>query len=371
MSYKFEKPLRLIELFAGYGSQALALDYLKIPYESWAVCEFEPAAVQSYNDLHGTNFPVSDVREWTSEDLNVIDTDQYKYLLTYSFPCQDLSLAGVQRGMIKGSNTRSSLLWEVQRLLQECKDSEKYDLPQYLVMENVPQVCADKNLGPFTEWCQFLCDLGYDNYYKILDAQDYGIPQHRERCFMVSILKSEGKKFAFPKKQPLMKTVRDYLETDIDLSEYILSDELLNSIRTTTFKARNFVTLNVKGDVVPTLLATDYKGPQFKKIIRVGTCEAYSYEQSQRIYSSSGVIVTLPSTAVDDAIIKIQDHDKYRQLTEHEYFRLMGVRDEDYAKLTVSKKNRYKQAGNSIVVDVLMAIFTNLFLNDCKVNKLF
>ena len=100
-----ENPLRLIELFAGYGSQALALKYLGIPFEHHFVCEFDKYAIQSYNDIHGTDFEVSDIKNISAEDLNITDTENYKYLLTYSFPCTDLSMAGKRKGMQRGSGT--------------------------------------------------------------------------------------------------------------------------------------------------------------------------------------------------------------------------------------------------------------------------
>lgn len=93
------KNLRLIELFAGYGSQALALKYLGVPFEHHFVCEFDKYAIQSYNDIHGTDFEVSDIRNIHADNLNIIETDKYKYLMTYSFPCTDLSLAGKRAGM--------------------------------------------------------------------------------------------------------------------------------------------------------------------------------------------------------------------------------------------------------------------------------
>ena len=111
-----DKPLRLIELFAGYGSQALALDYLNIPYESWFVCDSDKYAIQSYNDIHNTNYIPTDITKINANNLNIVDTENYDYLLTYSFPCTDLSVAGKQEGMTKGSGTRSGLLWEVERL---------------------------------------------------------------------------------------------------------------------------------------------------------------------------------------------------------------------------------------------------------------
>ena len=216
-----DKPIRLIELFAGYGSQALALKYLGIPFEHHFVCEFDKYAIQSYNEIHGTDFPVSDVTQITAKDLNITDTDKYKYCLTYSFPCTDLSLAGKQMGMQRDSGTRSSLLWEVERLLKECGDN----LPQYLLMENVPQVIGKDNIGLFSEWTTFLNQLGYDNYYELLNAKDFGVPQNRERCFMVSILRTENKKFAFPKPRKLELRLKDVLEDEVDERYYINSDK--------------------------------------------------------------------------------------------------------------------------------------------------
>lgn len=217
-----QQPIRLIELFAGYGSQALALKYSNIPFEHHFVCEFDKYAMQSYNDIHGTNFEVSDIRNIHADDLNIVETDKYKYLMTYSFPCTDLSLAGKRKGMQRDSGTSSSLLWEVERLLKECKE-----LPQYLLMENVPQVISKDNIKLFGEWTSFLTKLGYRNQYKLLNAKDFGVPQNRNRCFMVSILKSENKDFVFPKPKKLEKRLKDVLEPCQDIGEqyYIKSEK--------------------------------------------------------------------------------------------------------------------------------------------------
>lgn len=220
-----QQPIRLIELFAGYGSQALALKYSGIPFEHWFVCEFDKYAMQSYNDIHETNFECTDVCEITADDLNIVETDKYKYLLTYSFPCTDLSLAGKRAGMDRDSGTRSSLLWQVERLLTECKE-----LPQYLLMENVPQVVSKDNLALFSEWTSFLSKLGYQNQYKILNAKNFGVPQNRERCYMVSILKSENKVFTFPKPKPLTKRLKDVLEKKADEKYYINTEKAQNLI---------------------------------------------------------------------------------------------------------------------------------------------
>ena len=116
------KKIRLIELFAGIGAQAAALRNIGADFEHYRVCEFDKYAVKSYNAVHGTNFKTSDIRDLHAEDLGIVETDKYTYIMTYSFPCTDLSLAGKREGMQKGSGTRSGLLWEVERLLTECKN---------------------------------------------------------------------------------------------------------------------------------------------------------------------------------------------------------------------------------------------------------
>lgn len=133
---KIDKPIRLIELFAGYGSQAMAMRNIGADFESYFVCEFDEFAVKSYNAVHGTDFRKTDIRDVHGSDLRIVDKDKYCYLMFYSFPCTDLSLAGKQQGMSKGSGTRSGLLWEVERILYELKESDS--LPDILCCENVP-----------------------------------------------------------------------------------------------------------------------------------------------------------------------------------------------------------------------------------------
>lgn len=142
------KPIRLIELFAGYGSQAMALKRIGAKFEHYRVVEFDKYAIASYNTVHGTNFPTMDITKVRTDDLNIVDTDKYCYMMTYSFPCTDLSVAGKQAGMSKGSGTRSGLLWEVERILIEIRDGNG-ELPQILFMENVPQVHSQDNMPDF------------------------------------------------------------------------------------------------------------------------------------------------------------------------------------------------------------------------------
>lgn len=222
--FEITKPIRLIELFAGVGSQAMALRDIGVNFEHHKVVEFDKYAVDSYNAIHGTDFPIMDVTKIKGEDLEIADIDEYCYILTYSFPCQDLSIAGKGKGMTKGDNTRSGLLWEVERLLNETKH-----LPQVLLMENVPEVVGEKNLKDFQDWQLFLEIKGYSNYADILNAKDFGVAQNRERCFMVSILGEWN--YKFPQPRPLTKSIKDYLEDEVAEKYYIKSQKATDLIQ--------------------------------------------------------------------------------------------------------------------------------------------
>ena len=225
---KIDKKIRLIELFGGIGAQASALERLeakgKLPcgFEHYRMVEIDKYACKSYNAVHGTAFKPMDITKIRGEDLGIIDTDRYIYILTYSFPCQDLSLAGMQKGMAKGSGTRSGLLWEVERLIRECEQ-----VPQILLMENVPQVIGKKNLDDFKDWLCFLESYGYCNKYQLLNAKDYGIPQNRNRCFMVSWQGNFS--YHFPPKIELELRLEDMLEDNVD-EKYYLKDDVVEKM---------------------------------------------------------------------------------------------------------------------------------------------
>lgn len=272
-----DKPIRLIELFAGYGSQALALKYLGANFEHWKICEWAVKSIQAYKDLHfgddNTDYSATKTQDEVinylyskgisanynepmtidqinrlgeekqrviynnliathnlvsvcnchASDLEISDTDKYTYIMTYSFPCQDLSLAGKGLGMEKGSGTRSGLLWEVERILDECNGN----LPQILLMENVPEVIGTNNSEHFSQWVAKLDSLGYKSKWEILNAKDYGVPQNRARCFMVSWLGNYY--YDFPKKVKLEKRIKDILETNVD-EKYYLNDDTIERI---------------------------------------------------------------------------------------------------------------------------------------------
>lgn len=283
-----KKPIRLIELFAGIGTQYQALKRIGTNVESYLISDWNipsniayRAMLKAVNDIPEeidytaglTRVEVEDKlialglsldgknpllkktlkrknEKWQrdilnsfyythnlgsitnihAEDLKITEKDKYDYYMTYSFPCQDLSLAGKQAGMKKGSGTRSGLLWEVERLLQESTD-KGLELPDVLLMENVPQVCSGKNKEDFEDWKNFLSSLGYKNFVKILDAADFEVPQSRKRCFMVSILKDVS--YEFPEAIPLTRCISDILEIEVDEKYYIntpKAKELIQSL---------------------------------------------------------------------------------------------------------------------------------------------
>lgn len=202
--------IRLLELCAGYGSQALALKNLGIEVYS-EIAEFDKYASQAYMQLHGETKNYGDIYTIDESKLPYFD------MITYSTPCQDFSSAGKQAGGDKGSGTRSSLLWECERIIRAVK-------PKFLLMENVKNLLSKKHCHNFNEWFKVLEDMGYTNYYKVLNAKDYGIPQNRERIFCVSIL--GGGQYLFPNPKPLEKRLKDMLEPCVDEKYYLSADKV-------------------------------------------------------------------------------------------------------------------------------------------------
>ena len=392
MNLKIAKPIRLIELFAGIGSQAKALERLGANFEHYRICEFDKYAIKSYNAIHGTDFVTSDITKITAEDLGIVDTDQYTYICCYSFPCQDLSLAGKGKGMAKGDNTRSGLLWEVERLLNECTE-----LPQILLMENVTQVHGKNNKEHFDQWIEFLESKGYSNYWKDLNSKDYGIPQSRNRCYMVSILGNYT--YSFPTPIPLEKTLGDILDENVD-NRYFLTEEKCHKIARWNAQQNPFEKVNGMESISPTLTARgagEYHSgmilvsPHLRKttnirgtILQQEVCRkalemtkpydiidyTYSNARLREIESGKGLqlknkndssISCTLTTRPGNFAVRIPN-DMFRVITPLESWRLMGFSDEDChrAATVCDDKRLYRQAGNSIVVDVLYYIFREM-----------
>lgn len=367
------KPIRLIELFAGYGSQAMALKRIGAKFEHYRVVEFDKYAIASYNAVHGTDFPTMDITKVHAEDLNICDTETFTYLLTYSFPCTDLSVAGKQAGMSKGSGTRSSLLWEVERILTEIRDSNG-ELPQILFMENVPQVHSQDNMPDFRKWLDFLESLGYTNYYQDLNAKNYGVAQNRERCFMFSFLGEYN--YHFPQPIPLTKRIRDYLEGVVDKKFYV-SDKALKGFAEHAKKQKEkgygfHAVIKDVDDISSTIKSRYYKDGSDCLLKVAGKINS---SQDGKVVYTDGIALTLTSghcnvpKIAEPTIRKSYESEKLqhsiRKLTPRECGRLMGVSDEDIDKMAAVNNNTqlYKQFGNSIVVDVMCAMFKNLNIN--------
>lgn len=493
--YIINKPIRLIELFGGYGSQHFALKYLNANVEHWKLVEWAVNSIQAYKDAHcyndNTNYSESlnkqelidylynkgissnynepmtydqikrknedwlrqvynniiatknivDITKTKASDLEIVDTDKYEYIMTYSFPCQDLSLAGLGKGMARDSGTRSGMLWEVERILDECEN-----LPQILLMENVPEVKGTNNVKYFNEWQHKLESLGYKNYHQNLIATDYGIPQTRNRTFMVSILGEYS--YTFPRPIPLKLKLKDMLESNVE-EKYYLSDKFIKMI-TINKDTENYIeweringqlehlsraykedksvcTLHTKSNEVKILetsgglmipettkkgyaIANDGDGvyinrPHQKRgVVQKGKIQTLKTSPDTGVVVSDNLKTQLCNTLIEKGMVKENDVIKHsytdqimsgdkkfvemnnimptmttrpdclgvttkeqeqlriRKLTPKECFRLMGVKDEDYERIAKNQSDSslYHLAGDSIVINVLMAIFKEM-----------
>lgn len=207
--------IKVNELFAGIGAFRKALERLNIPHEIVGISEIDKYAIKSYEAIYGTTRNYGDISKVAKLD--------YADLWTYGFPCQDISQAGHQAGIIKGE-TRSGLLYEVERLLSVA--AEHGELPKYLILENVKNLVGRKFIKQFEAWLAWLDELGYNSYWQVINAKDCGIPQNRERVFAVSIRKDIDTGFVFPQPQSLQCSMDDFLEENVE-EKYFLSDAFL------------------------------------------------------------------------------------------------------------------------------------------------
>ena len=308
--------IKILELFGGIGACSSALTRLGIDYEIADYVEIDKYAVKSFNAIHDTNFEPQDICKWDKD----IEVD----LIMHGSPCQDFSLAGKQAGGDKDSGTRSSLMYETIRIVDKLK-------PKYVIWENVKNLLSKKHIHNFNAYLERIDQLGYTNYYQVLNAKDYGIPQNRERVFTISVRKDIDKNFVFPPKQELKLKLKDMLEDEVD-EKYYLSDEMVDKIRYNKFDSEENIEF-------PKILDDRDKGWGIK------------------------ISDICPTQRANRSGIKCIEKDlRIRKLTPKECWRLMGFNDEDFEKASQvnSKTQLYKQAGNSIVVNVLMAIFKEL-----------
>jgi len=328
--------IKVLETFSGVGAQRMALKKANIPHEVIGISEIDQFSIKSYEAIHGSVFNYGDISKINVESLPDFD------LLTYSFPCTDISQAGKMNGLKKGSGTSSSLLWETQRIIE-------HKLPKYLLMENVKNLVNKRFIDDFKEWVKYLEELGYQSEWKVINAQDHGVPQNRERVFMVSML-TDTFDFSFPEKKPLNKNLSNIIEKDADEKYFFKQDK--------------------QSEFVPSEKSREVSF--HKKLILSGKIEHKGwFDQMKRVYDVNGASPTLTTMQGGNRQPKIIDPNYngdgigLRKLTPLECWRLMGFSDDDFNKSKqsgMSDSQLYKQAGNSIVVDVLVDIFKNMFL---------
>ena len=373
--------IRVFEAFAGVGSQRMALRNLGIDHEVVAIAEIDKFAIKSYEAIHGETNNLGDISQIETADIPDHD------LFTYSFPCQDISVAGQGLGLDEGSDTRSGLLWECQKVIYGKR-------PKYLLLENVKNLVGKKHKHNFDKWLEWLEKQGYTNYWQVLNAKDYGIPQNRERVFVVSIL-GHHDPYEFPEPVELEFRLKDVLESKVD-EKFYLSDEktktlIVNSpineslnglveVGSLSHYKRNDINrvYSPQGNC-PTLNTMQGGDRQPKILIKNGTKKgyleathgdgvdlAYPDSKTRRGRVQRGLSQTLTTddskgVVVDDIPKTIEDL-RIRKLTPKETWRLMGFSDDDFHKAEEVNSNTqlYKQAGNSIVVDVLEGIFKQL-----------
>ena len=375
--------LKIFESFAGIGSQRMALRNLGIDFEVVGISEVDKYALLAYDAIHnkqeyveektkeemlkefedkhiGYNFSTNKseipkkyedikklydahIRNKNYGDIRLIDPSELPEidLFTYSYPCKNISIAGKSDGLIEGSGTQSSLVWECFKIIKCCK-------PKYLLMENVKNLVGNKHISQFNIICQKLNDLGYNNYWKVMNGKDYGVPQNRERVIMISIRKDiDNKSYHIPKPIELNKCVKDLLEINVDNKYYISLDKLI-----------------IKNNII-------YNQKCENKLIEVGLLNTKGRESNRRVYHENGLCPTINSMNGGNRQPKIfiqkENNYKLRKLTPLECWRLMGFKDEDYYKakeIGLPESKLYERAGRGIVVPMLEEIFKELFKED-------
>lgn len=362
-----------------YYNNRPALRNIGIDFEVVGISEIDKYALKAYELIYGHCPNYGDICkiDWKA----VPDFD----LFTYSFPCQDISLAGKTKGLSKNSGTRSSLLWECAKVIEIKK-------PKYLLMENVKNLVSKKFIGDFLEWQNYLSNLGYTNFSQILNAKDYGVPQNRERVFMISILGDAW--YNFPQKQRLTKCLRDVLEDNVD-EKYYLSEKMLEGFKIHANRhneAGNGFGFTPNDVNRPARCVNTREGcVATSNWIKIAGNLDIAREDASRVYDTNGLcptINTMQGGCQEPKILQRShgynngsefdicptittssfEHNNYvvtdriRRITPKEAMRLMGVSDSDFEKLNViSDSQKYKLAGNSICVPVLEGIFRELF----------
>lgn len=326
----------------------MALKRLGIDYKIIAISEIDEDAIKTYEAIHGKANNIGDISKVDAKDIPDHD------LFTYSFPCQNVSLSGKLEGLGEGSETNSSMLWEAMRVVEHKKS-------KYLVAENVKNLISKRFKDDFNKWLTKLDDLGYNTYYGVLNSLNFNVPQNRERVFVVSIRKDvDNGKFEMPNPMLLETKLVDLLEDDVD-KWYTMSENFYNGL--------------TYDDGEPIIHTPE---PKIKVInaTRVGYALgshgdgidfAYLKSKTRRGRVQPQRSHTLNTQGNTLGVIIYDDGFKFRRMTPLEWWRLMGISDEDYYKARKTDVTDFiiqGQAGNAIVVDVLYHLFKNLLTSD-------
>jgi DNA (cytosine-5)-methyltransferase 1 len=312
--------IKIIELFSGIGSQVQALKNAGIDHEVVAISEIDKYALISYRLMHGYQHSLGDITKVKTSDIPDAD------MITYSFPCQDISVAGQGLGLDENSGTKSSLLWNVKTFIDTVR-------PKYLLLENVKNLVGKNHIDNFLLWLDYLHGLGYTNHWKVLNSKDFDIPQSRERVFVVSVLGESH--FQFPTGHHTAKTIYDILEDDVHDKYYMKKK----------YTPRDVPSYSGRG------------------LIHIGNLDVGNNEALGRVYDPNGLCPTLTTMTGGYRQPKILLGDRVRRFTPRECWRVMGFKDReiDLVRPHMSDAQMYKQAGNTIVVNVLEAIFREMF----------
>lgn len=385
--------IKVLELFGGIGAIRKAFERQNIPHKVVDYVEIDKYAVASYNAIFNEHFEPQNICEWDKD----IEVD----FIMHGSPCQDFSVAGNNQGGNEGSGTRSSLMWETIRIVKKLK-------PKYILWENVKNVISKKHKHNFDKYIDTLNELGYKSYYQVLNAKNYGVPQNRERVFTLSIRNDVDGVFLFPQKEELKIKLKDMLEDDVD-EKYYLSEKMINYLCSRMPSGSHHITTGInisnknEEDKLAGTICTEpgnkpsdnyiidndniiYSKKEGGLLIKNNTKKGYLLaKDGDGVYTEPsatkrGMVqdgITPTITQRQNVGVVVNDKNKLneiinslrlRKLTPKECFRLMGFDDEDYNKASQVNSNTqlYKQAGNSIVVNILEKILSQLFKNEMK-----
>ena len=342
--------MKVLSLFSGIGAFEKALDNLQIPYELAGFSEIDKYAVKSYCAIHGVDESMN-LGDITKIDEKALPKDID--LITYGFPCQDISLAGKQKGLFNddGTQTRSGLFFEALRVIETTQ-------PRVAIAENVKNLTGKKFKEQFALVLESLDEAGYNNYWKVLNAKDYGIPQNRERVFIISIRKDIDKGYEFPEPFPLQLRLKDMLDDEVDEKFYLSTKCIEGFIRHrdrheakgTGFKWE----VRDPDGVASCLRANSALAPtdntiDAEKIKQVGQLYPNSGNpQAGRVYDADGISPAMDTCSGGNRMPKVAVAMRGRYNAEGELEQQLEISDREYANsiTTVQKDSMVAEKEN-------------------------